>query len=141
VKLHSRASRPLLPIPLSVLLTLLWVGLVRLFFLWVTAQAVGVRHGRVWAARLLDERVLGSARLPTIIVASSLLLLVYLWLDYRSRPEQGWRTVVFLVAAGLLVYLSWAVWHSWWSHLAVPVQPGDMLMTALPARVARLAAD
>ncbi len=140
MKLDSRASRPLLPIPLSVLLTLLWVGLVRLFFLWVTAQASAAHDGRVWAARLFNERVLGSARLPTIIVALSLLLLIYLWLDYRSRPEHGLRTVVFLVAAGLLVYLSWAVWHSWWSRLALPIPPGDMLMTALPANLARLAA-
>lgn len=133
MKLRSPASGPLVPIPLSVLLTLLWVGLVRLFFLWVTARAGAGHHGRAWAAGLLDERVLGRVRLPTILVALSLLLLLYLWLDYRSRPAHAWRTVVFLVAAALLVYLSWAVWHSWWSYLQVAPRPGDMLMTALPA--------
>lgn len=140
MKLRSPAAGPLLPIPLSVLLTLLWVGLVRLFFLWVTAQASAGRHGPAWVATLLDQRVLGKARLPTLIIALSLLLLLYLWLDYRSRPGHAWRTVVFLVAAALLVYLSWAVWHSWWRHLAVPTDPAGMLMTALPADLTAFAA-
>ena len=131
MKLRSPASGPLLPIPLSVLLTLLWVGLVRLFFLWAAAQASAARNGESWAAMLFGERVLGRARLPTILVAVSLLLLLYLWLDYRSRPVQGWRTLVFLLAAALLVYLGWAVWYSWWSHLDVSIEPVDMLITGL----------
>ena len=81
--------------------------------------------------------MLGRARLPTIIVAISLLLLIYLWLDYRSRPARGWRAVVFLVAAALLVYLGWAVWYSWWSHLDVLSTPADVLMTAAARRRAR----
>ena len=99
MKLTAPAARPLLPIPLSVLLTLLWVGLVRLLFLWVAAQARVGSDGEAWAAVLFGERVLGRARLPTIIVAVSFLLLIYLWLDYRSRPAGGWRTAVFLLAA------------------------------------------
>ncbi len=129
--LRLPAARPLLPIPLSILLTLLWVGLIRLFFLVVTVQAGAERSGEVWTAVLFGERVLGRARLPTIIVAISLLLLIYLWLDYRSRPTRGWRTVVFIVAAALLVYLGWAVWHAWWSHLGVSSRPGEVLMTAM----------
>ena len=71
--------------------------------------------------------------MPTIIVAVSLMLLIYLWLDYRSRPSHGWRTLVFLVAAALLVYLGWAVWYAWWRHLDVLTGTVDVLMTALPA--------
>ena len=128
------ASRPLLPIPLSVLLTLLWVGLVRLFLLWVTAQAGAAGdNGVAWATVLWQERVMGRARLPTIIVAVSLLLLIYLWADYRSRPARtNWRAIVFLAAAALLVYLVWGIWSAWWSHLPVPGDPGEMLMTAVP---------
>ena len=134
MKLTRPAARPLLPIPLSVLLTLLWVGLVRLFFLWVTVQARMGRDGEAWTAVLFGERVLGRARLPTVIVAVSFLLLIYLWLDYRSRPAHGWswRTAVFLLAAALLVYLGWAVWYSWWSRLDALIEPSGMLMTALP---------
>ena len=59
-------SRPLLPIPFSVLLTLLWVGLVRLFLLWVTSQAGAAgQTGVAWATVLWQERVMGRARLPT----------------------------------------------------------------------------
>ena len=133
MNLRSAAARPLLPIPLSVLLTLLWVGLVRLVSLWIASQARWSHEGDVWLAVLFEARVLGRARLPTIIVAVSLLLLVYLWLDYRSRPSHLARTLVFLVAAALLVYLGWAVWHSWWTHLESLGQSGDVLMTALPA--------
>ena len=135
MKLTAPAARPILPIPLSVLLTLLWVGLVRLFFLWVTVQARMGRDGEAWAAVLFGERVLGRARLPTVIVAICLLLLLYLWLDYRSRPARGWRTLVFLMAAALLVYLGWAVWYSWWTHRDVLSEPVEMIMTALPRAV------
>ncbi|MFQ5349489.1 MAG: hypothetical protein ACE5EG_03480 [Thermoanaerobaculia bacterium] len=131
--LRPPAPRPLLPIPLSVLLTLLWVGLVRLLFLLAAAQAGAERDGGLWMAVLFETRVLGRARLPTIIVAISLLLLLYLWVEYRSRPPQTWRTVVFLFAAALLVYLGWAVWHSWWSRLDAFGRPDDMLMTLLAA--------
>ena len=131
--LRSARARPFLPIPLSILLTLLWAGLVRLLFLVAGAQASrGRLGGEAWMAALLEERVLGRARLPTIIVAISLLLLVYLWLDYRSRPVHGWRTLVFVLAAALLVYLDWAVWRAWWSHAALPGPPGQILMTAGP---------
>jgi len=140
VKLRSSASRPLLPIPLSVLLTLLWVGVIRLFFLLAATQASSEHDGEVWTALLLGERVLGRARLPTIIVAISLLLLLYLWLDYRSRPSHFWRGLVFLVAAALLVYLGWAVWYSWWRHLDVLTEPVDVLMTSLPPPIATLRA-
>ncbi len=133
MKHRLQASKPLLPIPLSVLLTLLWVGVVRLFFLWVTAYARVTHEGRLWMAVFFEERVLGRARLPTMIVAISFLLLLYLWLDYRSRPAHGWRSVVFLVAAALLVYLGWAVWYSWASHLDALSRPGDVLMTAVRA--------
>ena len=136
MRLRSPAARPFLPIPLSVLLTLLWVGLVHLFFLLVTAQAGWARDGEAWTAVLLGERVLGRARLPTLIVAISLLLLLYLWLDYRSRPARGWRALVFVVAAALLVYLAWAVWHAWWTRLDLLADPADMLMTARPAALA-----
>lgn len=136
MKLRPLAPRPLLPIPLSVLLTLLWVGLVRLLFLLMAAQAGSAHHGKAWAAVLLGQRVLGRARLPTIIVAISLLLLFYLWVDYRSRPAKGWRSLIFLVAAVLLVYLGWAVWFSWWSHLDLLRAPHDMLMTAVPGAAA-----
>ncbi len=132
MSLRLPASKPLLPIPLSVLLTLLWVGVVRLFFLWVATWARATHEGEVWMAMLFEERVLGRARLPTMIVAISLLLLLYLWLDYRSRPAHARRTVVFLVAAALLVYLGWAVWYSWWSRLDVLTEPADMLMTVAP---------
>ena len=132
MKLRSTAARPPLPIPLSVLLTLLWVGLIRLFSLWLATQARWAPEGDVWLAVLFESRVLGRARLPTIIVAVSLLLLVYLWLDYRSRPARLARTLVFLMAAALLVYLGWAVWHSWWAHLDSLGRSGDMLMTGLP---------
>lgn len=129
MRLRSQAAKPFLPIPLSVLLTLLWVGLVRLFFLFVAAQAGGARDGELWTAVLLGERVLGRARLPTLIVAISLLLLVYLWLDYRSQPPRAMRTLVFILAAALLVYLGWAVWHAWWTRLDALTVPGEMLMT------------
>ena len=132
-RLRSPAAGPTLPIPLSVLLTLLWVGLVRLVFLLLAAQAGGSRHGDLWTAILLGERVLGRARLPTLIVAISLLLLVYLWLDYRSGPARGWRALAFVLAAALLVYLCWAVWHAWWTRLDALIEPAGMLMTALPA--------
>ncbi len=132
MKLRVSAARPLLPVPLSILLTLLWVGVVRLFFLWLTVQASGSRDGGAWTALLFEQRVLGRARLPTMIVAISLLLLIYLWLDYRARPASGWRSLVFLLAAALLVYLGWAVWHSWWSHLDVLRRPVGVLMTAVP---------
>ena len=102
MSLRSQAARPILPIPLSVLLTLLWVGLVRLFFLLVAAQAGSARDGDLWTAVLLGERVLGRARLPTLIVAISLLL---------------------------LVYLGWAVWYAWWTRLDALTAPGEMLMT------------
>lgn len=141
MKLPSTASRPLLPIPLSVLLTLLWVGLVRLLFLLVQAQAGMARQGDAWMAMLFGERILGRARLPTMIVAISLLLLVYLWLDYRSQtPRTNWRAVVFLCAAALLVYLVWGVWHSWWRHLESLPAPAGVLMTAVPAGTAGAAA-
>ncbi len=133
MRLRSPAAGPLLPIPLSVLLTLLWVGVVRLFFLWVTTQARWGEEGAAWTALLFDQRVLGRARLPTMIVAISFLLLLYLWLDYRSGPSRVWRTVVFLAAATLLVYLGWAVWYSWWNHLDALTHPGDVLMTAAGA--------
>jgi hypothetical protein len=132
VKLRVAAARPLLPVPLSILLTLLWVGLVRLFFLWVTVQAGGTHDGRTWAALLFDQRVLGRGRLPTMIVAISFLLLIYLWLDYRAQPAHGWRSVVFLLAAALLVYLGWAVWHAWWSRLDELGRGAGVLMTAVP---------
>ena len=89
--------------------------------------------GETYAAMLWGERVLGRARLPTLIVAVNLLLLLHLWLDYRSRPSGGWRrSLVFLAAAALLVYLGWAVWHSWWSHIDAGAVPAGVLMTALP---------
>ena len=132
MKLPVRAARPQLPVPLSILLTLLWVGLVRLLFLWVTVQAAAARDGGAWTAVLFQQRVLGRARLPTMIVAISFLLLLYLWLDYRSRPSHAWRNLAFLAAAALLVYLSWAVWHSWWSHLETLLRPTGVLMTAVP---------
>lgn len=115
---------------------MLWVGLVRLFFLWVETQERAWGAGEVWAGVLFETRVLGRARLPTLMVAISLLLLLYLWLDYRSRPFRRGQSAVFLLAALLLVYLGWAVWRFWWSRLEeIPAPPG-MLMTALPAAVA-----
>lgn len=131
MKLTPRAARPPSPIPLSVLLTLLWVGLIRLLFLLLASQAGSRPSSGLWTAVLFGERVLGRARLPTIIMAISLLLLLYLWLDYRSRAAGRWQGLVFLAAAALLVYLGWAVWYASWSRLAVPTAPGDMLMTAI----------
>ncbi len=67
MKLRSTAARSLLPIPLSVLVTLLWVGLVRLLFLLAAAQARWEHDGEGWAAMLFGVQVLGRARLPTIM--------------------------------------------------------------------------
>ena len=132
MKLRSPAARWGLPIPLSILLTLLWVGLIHLVFLLVSAQ-VWEGQGEGYAAALWGARVLGRARLPTVIVAVNLLLLLYLWVDYRSRPRRGLRTLVFLAAAALLVYLGWIVWYSWWRWAANPELPAGALLTALPA--------
>lgn len=135
MKLPASAGSKLLPIPISVLLTLLWVGVVRLFFMFVIARAQSGPNGDVWLAVLLAKPVAGRGSLPTVIVGISFLLVVYLWLDYRSRSPSGWRAFVYLAAAALLAYLGWAVWFFWWGQLDVLTQPVDVLMTSVSLTV------
>lgn len=132
MKLEPPVARPALPIPLSVLVTLLWVGLVHLLLLLVRTQSFFGEHGPGWARVFWSERLPGGVRLPTVLVAISLLLLVYLWLGYRSRPPGGVRGWVYLAAAGLLVYVSWVVWRLWWQQLQAPEPTYErILLTAL----------
>ncbi len=123
--------RAVLPIPLSVLLTLLWTGLVHLMFLWVRSQTAGPAGGAGWADAFWSRRLPGGVRLPTVLVGICLLLLIYLWADYRSRRHRGGLGWVFLGAAALLVYLAWAIWRLWWQHLQSPLGIDRWLLTAL----------
>lgn len=126
----ERPARAALPIPLSVLLTLLWAGLVHLLLLLVRTQSFFDDRGARWARVFWSERLPGGIRLPTLLVAISLLLLFYLWLSYRARPAGGPRGWVFLAAAGLLVYLAWVVWRIWWQQMQAPTPGGGSVLLA-----------
>lgn len=92
--------------PQSVVLVLLYVGVVRLLALhWSTV--------RLYAE---DLAPVGWSSYPParLVVILNLAFVLYLWLDYRSRSASGKTRVALVACVGaslLLAYLTWVFWQ------------------------------
>ncbi len=134
MRLRPTGLRPF-PLPVSVLLSVLWTGLVHLL-LALAAAAQPPVGGAAPVVALWRYELLGAVRLPTLLMVINLLLIGYLWLDYRARRRRGRRgSLLFLAAALLLVHLGWAVWRAWWTEVnRPPVAPGTVFAVVAEPR-------
>jgi len=110
------------PIPQSVVLVLLYVGLLRLVGLQL-AVAIPSSH---YPAATLQAFMAGAdsagLSLPGVISGINLLFVVYLWLGFRAtiRSGPGGRLVSLVAYLGsgfLLLYLTHAFWRLSQAHI------------------------
>ena len=111
---------PYEPVPIPVLLTLLWLGLQRLLWLRITVQSYPNREVIAnanglydfWEVLLTPYTPLGSLQRSILLVNT--LLVIWLWVTFRGVPrgrlaERVSTLLVFGGAAVLLAYFQFGV--------------------------------
>jgi len=109
-----------------VVVVLLYVGLVRLVLLPVWVQLVSPSDGLQYqVGELLGQPSAMGPTLLHVLLGINILLLLYLWVNYRARMRVGNPGATTAIAFGgaglLLLYLSWvlsrlAVWIPVYVH-------------------------
>jgi hypothetical protein len=119
MEIHRRLRRkraPLGPIPQSVVVVLLYVGLVRLVALHWASMLAFSDHPEATLGELLGRAEPTALSLPGLLTGINLLFAVFLVLDGRAalREASGARLVplvAYVGAGALLLRLTVAVWR------------------------------